>query len=158
MAIKIYLAAGMGTAKDWRQDLIKECGDYDIEWLAPIDEILGTSQSLAVHHAHAGMFHLGDRYKIDRADIVVAYFTDNSPSRFSGTSWECGYAHARGKVVLVINDMKPSNATFYELVKRLADFHCTTFKEGITQLKEFLHEIGYTPKNAGKGEDDEKKG
>lgn len=147
--LTIYLAAGMGTGEDWRLKVMKACREYRIEWLVPIDTIVGTAKSLIKTHSHKKLFHIADIYKIEKSDILIAYFTSDSPSRFSGTSFECGYARGQGKTVFVINDMKPTDACFYELVKRCADVYCVSLEEGIEKLKEFLNEIGYLPKGVG---------
>ena len=144
--LRIYLAAGMGTGADWRLEIMKACRNYDIEWLCPVDTILGTAHSLAAVHARKKMFHLADKFKLDKADIIIAYFTDDSPSRFSGTSWECGYGRASDKHVIMINDMKPSNACFYELVKRMASAYFIKLSDAIEHLLDFFYEVGYMPK------------
>ena len=42
-----------------------------------------------------------DRAEIDRADLVVALYSGSEGD--TGTAWECGYAAARGKPVVLVH-------------------------------------------------------
>jgi len=144
--LSVYLASGMGTGNDWRLKFMKKFENYNIEWLVPVDTIMGTAQSLVVAHSKNKIFHVADEFKLDKSDVLVAYFNEESPSMFSGTSAEVGWAKCEGKYSFVINDMKPSKACFYELVRRWATVYCTEIDEGMDLFEDFLIEIGYKPK------------
>jgi len=143
--LSCYLAAGMGTGNDWRVKFINAFENYNIEWLVPIDTIVGTAQSLVVAHSKNKIFHVSDEFKLKKTDVLIAYFNEECPSLFSGTSAEVGWAKCAGKPVFVINDMPPSKACFYELVKRWATVYCVRLEEGIDLFEDFLIEIGYVP-------------
>ena len=145
--IKVYLAGDISKER-WRLKVMDDCIDFaeNIEWLSPIDNISYSYQSLLVAHKKKRVFHISDKMKVDKADIVFAYFAEGSPSRFSGTSWELGYAYGRGKHTVIVCDMKPGEACLYELVKRMADAFYETLDEGIDHLRELAHEMSYLPK------------
>jgi len=151
MLIKVYLAGDISTDR-WRLRVIEACKDLDIEFLSPIDNVSYSYQSLIAVHKVKQVFHFADQMKVDKADIVLAFVKDGSPSLFSGTSWELGYAKAKGKVTILINDMKPSLACKYELIKRMADIYCTSLEEGIDLLRELAFEMGFQPTERGSGE------
>lgn len=145
--LSVYLAGDISKER-WRLKVMEDCVDFaeNIEWLSPIDNISYSYQSLLSAHRKKLVFHISDKFKIDKAEIVFAYIADGSPSRFSGTSWELGYAFAKGKHTIVVNDMKPKDACLYELVKRFADAYYETLDEGIDHLRELAFEMGFCPK------------
>lgn len=144
--IKIYLAGDISKAR-WRLKVMESCVDFaeNIEWLSPIDNISYSYQSLLSAHKKKRVFHICDKIKVDKADIVFAYIAEDSPSRFSGTSWELGYAYGCNKHTIVICDMKPKEACLYELIRRMADAYYETLDEGIDHLREMAFEMSYLP-------------
>ena len=145
--LKVYLAGDISKER-WRIYVIDKCNDFEVEWLSPIDNISYSYQSLISQHRKKRVFHIADKLKVDRADIVFAYIADDSPSRFSGTSWELGYAYAKGKHTILVCDMKPSEECLYELVKRMSDAYYRTMDEGIDHLRELAFEMKYLPRSA----------
>lgn len=138
--LKVYLAGDVSEVR-WRQRVVQECQDLPLEFLSPIDGI----DYAGIHLANSmkPMFHLADKMKLDQADIVFAYLRAGSPSRFSGTSWECGYANAKGKPVILVNDMGLGWAQYYELVWRLADSTSKSLDYGIELLRELGKEMSF---------------
>ena len=58
-----------------------------------------------------GTFNL-DRDAIDRCSIVLAVYHGNYSD--TGTAWECGYAYATGKPVIVVHTGDTSNLMIHE--------------------------------------------
>ena len=143
--LKCYLAGDISPDR-WRLQVVKQCQDCQIEWLSPVDNVSYSHQSLLRFHRKNRGFHICDKLKIDRADIIFAYLKEGSPSVFSGTSWELGYAHANQKHTVLVLDMKPSKACLYELVKRMADACYSSLEDGIDHLREMALEMSYLPK------------
>jgi len=143
--VVVYLA-GAVDKEPWRARLVSECKDLPIVFVSPIDNLSYSYQSLCSAHRAKEVFHLADQLKVDRSDVVFAYIRDGSESLFSGTSWELGYAKASGKIVILVNDMPPSRACKYELIKRMADLYRTSLDEGIGALRELASEMAFGPK------------
>lgn len=55
---------------------------------------------------------LKDRNAIDECDMVLAVYHGNYSD--SGTAWECGYAYAKGKPVIVVHTGGTSNLMIHE--------------------------------------------
>ena len=102
---KIYIAGPDVFEKDSIEigkKLVKLCQDYGYEGLYPLDNVVDFSQEKKkiakdIYDANVAM--------IDRCDIVIANlnkFRGLEPD--SGTVWECGYAHAKGKKVYAYMD------------------------------------------------------
>jgi nucleoside 2-deoxyribosyltransferase len=142
--LKVYLAGDISPDR-WRLKVIEACKDLALEFLSPIDNVSYSYQSLIAIHKNKEVFHLADRVKVDESTVVFAYIKDGSPSLFSGTSWEMGYGKASGKVIILVNDMKPSVACKYELVKRMTDLYYTSLDEAIETLRELALEMGFQP-------------
>jgi len=147
--IVVYLA-GAVDKDSWRDKVIKECQDLPIVFVSPIDNLSYSYQSLCSAHKTKAVFDLADKLKIDQSDIIFAFIREGSESLFSGTSWELGYGHRSGKITMLVNDMKPSLACKYELVKRMADRYYTSLEEGIDGLRELGMEMAYDPTKEGK--------
>lgn len=145
--IKVYLAGDVSEDR-WRLKVIKECRDCPIEWLSPIDGYSYDPNDLIGANATKLTFHLADRMKLEKADVVFAYIRAWSNSAFSGTSWELGYAKALGKTIIVVNDMMESRRYLYELVHRMADSYHLTMDDGIHFLRDLSLEMEWRQPNA----------
>ena len=53
-----------------------------------------------------------DRDAIDRCDLILMVYHGNYSD--SGTAWECGYAYAKGKPVIVLHTGDSSNLMVHE--------------------------------------------
>ncbi len=77
--------------------LVTLCEKYGFEGLYPLDNVVDFNQpknkiAQDIYHANVAM--------IDKADIVIANLNMfRGKEADSGTVWECGYAHAKGKEV-----------------------------------------------------------
>ena len=144
--IRVYLAGDISRDR-WRFLVIEKCLDYPIDFLSPIDDISYSYQALIHAHKVKKVFHWADILKVRRADVIFAYFRKESPSYYSGTSFECGVAFQLNKPIIMVCDMKPSEACKYELVKRFIDpeFYCEILEDGIEKLKELSYEMKFMP-------------
>ena len=97
--MEIYLAGPLFTQAErrWLRQLADALRERSHKVFLPQDEAgLPLLKSPPDFH---GAFETC-RDAIDRADCVIASL--DGPDADSGTAWECGYAYARGKPVVVI--------------------------------------------------------
>ena len=98
--MKIYLAGPDVFEKDSieiGQRLVRLCKEYGHEGLYPLDNVVDFSQT---KHKIAQDIYDANVAMIDDADIVIANLSSfRGKEADSGTVWECGYAHGRGKRV-----------------------------------------------------------
>ena len=99
--MKIYLAGPLFTTaeRDWNDGLAARltAGGHDVY----------LSQAHPAPEPTGRAIFQKDLDALDRADGVVAMMDGPDPD--SGTAWECGYAYARGKpVVLFRSDIRDS--------------------------------------------------
>ena len=71
-----------------------------------------------------------DKLDIDRCDLFVAGYLNSGGTMSLGTSWETGYAHARGKPVMTLGDPEDVNIS-HLLLNGSADFHADTVAEAV---------------------------
>ena len=133
MCLMVYLA---GTRfLPWRQTVIEECVDCQIHFLSPLPN-KETNKT----------FHIEDMLKIESAQIVFAYFQDESDGLFSGTSLEVGYALGKGKIVMAVCDMDSGRMLNYDLVLKSANAVYPTLSDGIDGLRHIALSMIYKPK------------
>ena len=99
--MRIYLAGPLFTTpeRDWNAGLTARLRSGGHEVFLPQDNHAGERTGRAIF--------LEDLAGLDWADTVVAIMDGADPD--SGTSWECGYAYARGKtIVLFRSDFRGS--------------------------------------------------
>lgn len=144
MCIKVYLAGDIAKEDRWRPKVLKACHGLAVEFLSPIDTIDYRYKYLKDANESNRVFVYCDYKKIDMADIVFAYIR-RSKSKHSGTSAEMGYAKAKGKLILYVNDMPKTERYLFEFVERTADEVFDTLAKGISYLKEYLQEMTYDP-------------
>lgn len=91
--MRIYLAAPVFTTpeREWNAGLAARLGAGGHEVFVPQDHPAGERTGLAIFRK--------DLEGLDWADTVVAIMDGADPD--SGTCWECGYAYARGKTVIL---------------------------------------------------------
>ena len=144
--LTVYLAGDLDREQRWRIQVIQAFADReDIEFLCPVDSIKYSHQSLSKHHIADRTFHVADKLKIQWADLIFAYFRQGSDSKFSGTSWECGWGGTRDKQIIMVSNMKPAEAHLDELVRREVDIYCESIEEGIACLRDIADSMGYVP-------------
>ena len=74
-----------------------------------------------------------DRDAIDESDLVLMIYHSNYSD--TGTAWECGYAYAKGKPVVVVHVGESSNLMVHESavanirLEDLADYDFDTLEE-----------------------------
>ena len=104
---KIYIAGPDVFERDSIEigkRLIALCQEYGYEGLYPLDNVVDFSQEKRkiaqdIYEANVAM--------IDASDIVIADLSSfRGKEADTGTVWECGYAHAKGKKVYGYMDRK----------------------------------------------------
>lgn len=88
----------------------------------------GMPETVLTRNARAVMAK--DRADIDNCDLFVACYLDSRGVLSLGTAWEVGFAHARGKPILVIGDKNDVNVS-HLLISGSADFHASTIPEAV---------------------------
>ena len=139
-----YLAGDLSEDR-WRLKVVKACEGLSVEFLSPIDGIDYRYSVMKKANESSRVFLHADYKKIDLADVVFAYIR-SCKSRHSGTSAEIGYARARGKLVLYVNDMKKTERYLYEFIERTANEVFDTLSRGIDYLQDYLVEMDYEVK------------
>ena len=144
--IVVYLAGSLSEDRRWRVGVMNSLlGEFNVEFLSPVDKgIYYDYRRLKESNAHNRVFMHCDYAKIDRSDVVFAYIT-HGDSRHSGTSAEIGYARAKGKIILLVNDMPEKEQYLYEFIKRSADEFFPDLCDGIMYLQELVAEMQYSP-------------
>ena len=97
--MQLYLAGPLFTQAErrWQRELANALRAHDLRVFLPQDDA-GLPLFREPPDFH-GAFE-ACRDAIDRADAVVAVLDGSDAD--SGTAWECGYAHARGKPIVAI--------------------------------------------------------
>ena len=97
--MEVYLAGPLFTQAErrWQRELAGALRANDLRVFLPQDDA-GLPLLREPPDFH-GAFE-ACRDAIDRADAVVAVLDGSDAD--SGTAWECGYAHARGKPIVAI--------------------------------------------------------
>jgi len=141
--IAVYLAGDLSEDR-WRLKVAKACeGEgLNVKFLSPIDGIDYRYSALKKANLSNRVFLHCDYKKIDEADVVFAYVR-SCKSRHSGTSAEIGYARAKGKLILYVNDMGKTERYLYEFIERSADEVFDTLSQGINYLQDYLVEMDY---------------
>jgi len=97
---KIYIAGPDVFEKESiaiGKKLVALCSKYGYEGLYPLDNVVDFSQE---KRAIARDIYEANVSMIDSADIVIANLSSfRGKEADTGTVWECGYAHAKGKKV-----------------------------------------------------------
>ena len=128
---RVYLAGPFFNDEEVKNIELAEsvCKEKGLEYFSPmrnsVDSEPGTSE-------WAKKIFEVDKEEIGKADVVVAmYYGNNSDS---GTAWECGYASAIGKPVVLVHTHRDSDsnlmmhcgATTNIYLDELADYDFTT--------------------------------
>jgi nucleoside 2-deoxyribosyltransferase len=133
--VRIYLAGPLFTTpeRDWNVGLAARLRDGGHEVFVPQDNPAAERTGRAIF--------LKDLVGLDWADTVVAIMDGADPD--SGTCWECGYAYARGKtVVLFRSDLRgtgderdiPYNAMLIGAADAHIEFEMATLDEAAAAI------------------------
>lgn len=119
MAYIIYLAGEIHT--DWRTNLEQKCADRElpVTFTAPVTNhqasddcgvhILGEeSSAFWKDRKGAGINAIRTRSLIEKADLVVVRF--GSKYRQWNAAFDAGYAHAKGKPLVILHDEEHDHA------------------------------------------------
>ena len=124
--LKVYLAGGMNS--NWQSIVINTLKD-SFYFFNPQD-----------HQLDKGLEYTNwDLFFVDKCEIVFAYMEKDNPSGI-GLSLEVGYAKAKGKIIILIDEKSKSNSEFktkFQIVRSTASIVFEDFEKGIEYLKSF---------------------
>jgi nucleoside 2-deoxyribosyltransferase len=134
----VYLAGDIAP-ENWRQRVLDKFKNREgIDFFYPRTGLSYKERSLAQTEKSRTAYHIADLLKIESSDIVFAYIEKDSPSAYSGTSCEIGYAKARGKYIILV---KEETSHLYNFIKRVADIVFEKLDDGIEHLMDILEEM-----------------
>ncbi|MFZ6876238.1 nucleoside 2-deoxyribosyltransferase domain-containing protein [Undibacterium sp. Di27W] len=117
----IYLAGGFKSG--WQNKVMTQLPSYDF-----LDPSLHNIQD-------AAEYTRWDLDAIRASDIVFGYMESTNPGGYS-LALEIGFAHALGKAVLFVDEIKdPSVSRYFEMVRQCSDNVFTTLSEAIEYLR-----------------------
>jgi nucleoside 2-deoxyribosyltransferase len=118
----IYMAGGFKSG--WQAKVIKQLHGY---------EFLDPSQ----HNIQdAAEYTRWDLDAIRESDIVLGYMESTNPGGYS-LALEIGFAHALGKKVVLVDEIKdPSVSRYFEMVRQCSAHVFTTLGQAIEYLRE----------------------
>lgn len=121
MQTNVYLAGGMNHG--WREEVMER-----VQGAIYFDP---TYNGLTSEKEYTAW----DLDAIDRSDIVFAYMEENNPSGI-GTATEVGYAVAKGKYVIYVQDvnLQASRKPYFGMIRAMARFITQRFDVGIEHL------------------------
>jgi nucleoside 2-deoxyribosyltransferase len=140
--IRVYLAGDISDQDRWRPKVFEALEGLNVNFLSPVDRI--KYERINVENRKNKVFEHCDYLKIDRADVVFCYIRPCA-SLHSGSSAEIGYAKAKGKLIILVNEIDPSKGYMYEFIKRTADEFFTSLDEGVDYLRALVEEMQYDP-------------
>ncbi len=117
----IYLAGGFKSG--WQAKVIKQLPGY---------EFLDPSQ----HNIQdAAEYTRWDLDAVRASDIVLGYMESTNPGGYS-LALEIGFAHALGKSVLLVDEIKdPSVSRYFEMVRQCSGHVFTTLAQALEYLR-----------------------
>jgi len=121
--VKVYLAGGMKT--DWRSEVVAK-GPSEAHYADPCCHGLPTERE----------YTAWDLLAIDWSDVVFVYFEASNPSGY-GLCLEAGYAHAKGKTVVVVDEKSaadPVTGKRLGMLRSIADVVLTNLDDGVEIL------------------------
>lgn len=135
--MKIYLAgaiASMGSGQKNNLNIIAELlRGRGLEVFSPIEHKIEKGESMPNYTWAKKVFDM-DKKHLDEADIVVLCYNGIQSVGQNGTCWECGYAYANNKPVIIVL-MKPENSSSLMLA---FGSHC--FIKGLRGLRRYNFE------------------
>ena len=92
--MRIYLAGPLFTSAEqaWNADMALRLRAAGHEVFVPQDQDTGPTDAVAIFQH--------DLAHLDWCEVVVAFMDGEDPD--SGTAWECGWAYARSKPVIMV--------------------------------------------------------
>lgn len=120
-SIYVYLAGGMHS--NWQDKVINYFSGGDIRFLDPRNHGLTEETEYTAWDLRA----------IDNSLVVFAYLARDNPSGF-GMMLELGYAKAKGKYIIFIND-KLEVENYCGMARAVANFHTHSLVEGMYHLE-----------------------
>jgi nucleoside 2-deoxyribosyltransferase len=118
----IYLAGGFKSG--WQAKVMRQLPSY---------AFLDPSQHKI---QDAAEYTRWDLDAIRASDIVLAYMESTNPGGYS-LALEIGFAHALGKAVLLVDEIKdPSVSRYFEMVRQCSGQVFTTLAHAIDHLRE----------------------
>lgn len=137
-SFKCYLAGDI-RPDNWRAKVLQRFSNREgIEFLFPQTGFSYEERSLAQTERFRTGYQVADFWKVDRADVIFAYIEKDSPSIYSGTSAEIGYAKAKGKYVILV---KEPTTHLYGLIKRISSIVFDKLDDGLEHLEDIWEEM-----------------
>lgn len=119
----IYLSGGHRSG--WQDFIMRSAGGF--EFIDPSKNGLSDSKA----------YTSWDLYSIDKCDIVFAYFESTNPSGY-GLALEVGYAAAKGKHVIFVDEKSESDrnlSKYVKIIREASDAVFESIDEGVNYLK-----------------------
>ena len=126
MKPKIYLAGGFKGG--WHKKVTKEL-NINFTLFNPEEHKLKDSN----HYTTWDLFH------VDKCDILLGYMAKDNPSGY-GLALEIGYAKAKGKLIILIDERSKKDAIFkkyFLICKESSNVIFDTLEDAINYLKKF---------------------
>lgn len=123
--IKVYLAGGMKSGWQKRVAIDGPPATY----IDPCDHGLGGEVE----------YTTWDLFGIDQADVIFVYFEAGNPSGY-GLCLEAGYARARGKVIVLVDEKSAVDPVIKRRLGMLRSVASVVFTELAAGI-EFLHRL-----------------
>jgi nucleoside 2-deoxyribosyltransferase len=127
MKLKIYLAGGFKGG--WHEKVIQQVSN---------DFIIYNPQQHSLDDSE--MYTAWDLFHVDKCDILLGYMSEDNPSGY-GLALEIGYAKAKNKLVLLIDERSKIDAPFkryFSICHQSSNIVFNSFDEAITFIKTFI--------------------
>lgn len=123
---KIYLAGGFYS--DWQKKIISKF-NKDFIFYNPQKNGLKVPKE----------YTIWDLYHIDKCDILFGYMEESNPSGF-GLSLEIGYARAKGKTIILVDEKSKNDTNFAKYFKmsvESSNIQFDSLEDGINYLLKY---------------------
>ena len=137
-SFRCYLAGDI-RPDNWRQKVLQRFLNREgIEFLFPQTGFSYEERSLAQTERYRTGYQVADLLKVDQADVVLAVIEKDSPSAYSGTSAEIGYAKAKGKYIILV---KEPTTHLYAFIKRISNIVFDKLDDALAHLEDIWEEM-----------------
>lgn len=127
MKNKVYLAGGLRS--NWQKKVIEKFSEEFI-FFNPMEHGLEKSSN---------EYTTWDLYFLNKSDILFGYMEHDNPSGY-GLALEIGFAKAKGKTIILIDEKSPANKKFdryFKIAHEASNVVFQSLDEGIEFLQRF---------------------
>lgn len=120
--LQVYLAGGFKSG--WQDTVMERCPQLDFD--DPRDHQLENQED----------YTFWDLAAIRRSDVVFAYFERSNPAGFS-LALEVGYAHALGKLIILVDEMSHGGdmpARYLDMLREVSNKVYTSLDDALKFL------------------------